>query len=79
MKKTSADTDGLCRLRNIILVFHELAFNKGPFESRLGPFQVLDVERIPFGPYLAVGATVVLFWGRAIWRWYSSLFNQGLG
>lgn len=30
-------------------------------------------EKIPFGPYLAVGAVVSLLWGAKLWRWYESL------
>jgi leader peptidase (prepilin peptidase)/N-methyltransferase len=30
-------------------------------------------QRIPFGPYLAMGGLVSLCWGEAIWRWYLSL------
>jgi leader peptidase (prepilin peptidase)/N-methyltransferase len=26
--------------------------------------------RIPFGPYLAIGAVISLFWGQDILRWY---------
>jgi len=31
-------------------------------------------SRIPFGPFLAAGAFVALFWGQAIWDAYLSLF-----
>ena len=27
-------------------------------------------EEIPFGPYLAVSAIIVIFWGEMLWRWY---------
>ncbi|MFA5104020.1 MAG: prepilin peptidase [Candidatus Margulisiibacteriota bacterium] len=27
-------------------------------------------EEIPFGPYLAVSAIIVIFWGETLWRWY---------
>jgi len=30
-------------------------------------------QRIPFGPYLAMGGLVSLLWGEMIWRWYLSL------
>jgi leader peptidase (prepilin peptidase) / N-methyltransferase len=31
-------------------------------------------SRIPFGPFLAAGALVALFWGQAIWDFYVGLF-----
>ena len=31
-------------------------------------------SRIPFGPYLAAGALIALFWGPAIWDFYRNLF-----
>lgn len=30
-------------------------------------------SRIPYGPYLALGAAVWLFWGPALWGWYTTL------
>ena len=30
-------------------------------------------QRIPFGPYLALGGLISLLWGDVIWRWYLSL------
>ncbi|WP_135230189.1 prepilin peptidase [Deinococcus fonticola] len=32
-------------------------------------------NKIPFGPYLAIGAVVALFWGEPIIRWYSGLMG----
>ena len=29
-------------------------------------------QRIPFGPYLAGGALISLFWGKDLWAWYWS-------
>lgn len=29
-------------------------------------------QKIPFGPYLAVGALISLFWGEILWGWYRS-------
>jgi leader peptidase (prepilin peptidase) / N-methyltransferase len=31
-------------------------------------------SRIPFGPFLAAGAMIALFWGQAIWDFYRGLF-----
>jgi leader peptidase (prepilin peptidase) / N-methyltransferase len=31
-------------------------------------------SRIPFGPFLAAGALIALFWGQAIWDAYTGLF-----
>ncbi len=31
-------------------------------------------DRIPFGPFLAVGALVALLWGETIWDWYRGPF-----
>ncbi len=31
-------------------------------------------SRIPFGPFLAAGALVALFWGQAVWDFYVGLF-----
>jgi len=28
---------------------------------------------IPFGPFMAVGSWLILFWGPAFWRWYLAL------
>ncbi len=30
-------------------------------------------QRIPFGPYLALGGIISLLWGESLWRWYLSL------
>ena len=30
-------------------------------------------QRIPFGPYLALGGLISLLWGENLWRWYISL------
>lgn len=30
-------------------------------------------KKIPFGPYLAAGGLVSLFWGEALWKWYIHL------
>ena len=30
-------------------------------------------QRIPFGPYLALGAIISLLWGDSLWQWYWSL------
>jgi len=30
---------------------------------------------IPFGPFLAIAATVYLFWGQGLIYWYLHLFN----
>jgi leader peptidase (prepilin peptidase)/N-methyltransferase len=30
-------------------------------------------SRIPYGPYLALGALIWLFWGPALWNWYMAL------
>ena len=32
-------------------------------------------DRIPFGPFLAVGAVVALFWGDGVTNWYWGLFR----
>jgi len=32
-------------------------------------------EQIPLGPFLALGALVVLFWGDALWAWYLSFLG----
>ncbi len=34
-------------------------------------------DRIPFGPFLATGAVLALFWGEPLYRFYRSLFNLG--
>ncbi|MHB8781384.1 MAG: prepilin peptidase, partial [Candidatus Geothermincolia bacterium] len=34
-------------------------------------------DRIPFGPFLATGAVLALFWGEPLYRLYRSLFNLG--
>lgn len=34
-------------------------------------------ERIPFGPFLALGGTLALFWGEPLYRLYRSLFHLG--
>lgn len=31
--------------------------------------------KIPFGPYLAMGSVISLFWGRKVIFWYTGLFN----
>jgi len=31
-------------------------------------------QKIPFGPYLAVGAVISLIWGDALWKWYMFTF-----
>jgi leader peptidase (prepilin peptidase) / N-methyltransferase len=31
-------------------------------------------SRIPFGPYLAGGALIALFWGPSLWSAYRSIF-----
>ena len=31
-------------------------------------------SRIPFGPFLAAGAVIALFWGQAVWDFYVGLF-----
>ena len=31
-------------------------------------------SRIPYGPYLALGAVIWALWGQAIWDWYYNLF-----
>ena len=36
-------------------------------------------ERLPFGPFLAVAATIVLLWGESLWRWNMSLYAGGIG
>ncbi|HKK01127.1 MAG TPA: prepilin peptidase, partial [Desulfuromonadales bacterium] len=33
---------------------------------------------IPFGPFLAAGALVFLFWGGALIHWYLSFFGPAL-
>ena len=35
-------------------------------------------SRIPFGPYLALGAAVWLFWGPRLVEWYFSLLRPGM-
>jgi leader peptidase (prepilin peptidase)/N-methyltransferase len=30
-------------------------------------------QRLPFGPFLAAGAVIVLLWGEGIWSWYLGL------
>lgn len=30
-------------------------------------------QRIPFGPYLALGCMISLLWGKELWRWYIML------
>jgi len=32
-------------------------------------------QKIPFGPYLAVGAILSLLWGNILWRWYWGLLK----
>ncbi len=32
-------------------------------------------DRIPFGPFLALGAIVALFWGNGLMKWYWGLFR----
>ena len=32
-------------------------------------------SRIPYGPFLVIGATLDLFWGNEIWRWYLRLIG----
>ena len=32
-------------------------------------------SRIPYGPFLALGATLDLFWGHQIWNWYLTLIG----
>lgn len=34
-------------------------------------------SRVPFGPFLALGAAIWVFGGEAIWNWYFGLFNSG--
>ena len=34
-------------------------------------------SRIPYGPYIALGSLVWIFWGRDIIHWYVSLFSKG--
>jgi leader peptidase (prepilin peptidase)/N-methyltransferase len=34
-------------------------------------------SRIPYGPYIAFGSLVWIFWGREIIHWYVTLFNKG--
>ena len=34
-------------------------------------------NRIPFGPYLALGAFIWIFTGLALWKWYSGLWQPG--
>lgn len=34
-------------------------------------------RRLPFGPFLAVGAGVVLLWGSTLWRWNLALAGGG--
>jgi len=29
-------------------------------------------QRIPFGPYLAIGGVIALLWGDSLWQWYIS-------
>ncbi|MDA8234977.1 MAG: prepilin peptidase [Clostridia bacterium] len=31
-------------------------------------------DSMPFGPFLALGALVVLFWGPQLWAWYAGFF-----
>ena len=32
-------------------------------------------QTIPFGPFLALGAMLALFWGSTIWEWYTGFFR----
>ncbi len=34
-------------------------------------------SRVPFGPFLALGAAIWVFGGEAIWNWYFGMFNSG--
>ncbi|MBN1557253.1 MAG: prepilin peptidase, partial [Lentisphaerae bacterium] len=36
-------------------------------------------SRIPYGPYLALGAVLWLFWGKTFWRFYLDLLQYGPG
>lgn len=53
-----------------------------PFASVLATLAILIVSpfakvsaktKFPFGPFLAVGAVIVLFWGAPLWNWYLNL------
>ena len=35
-------------------------------------------SKIPFGPYLALGAVVWLFWGTELLTWYMGLLRPGI-
>ncbi len=45
-----------------------------PQTSDHGP-RTMESTRIPFGPFLALGATVSLFWGNDPIRWYLSILR----
>lgn len=34
---------------------------------------------LPFGPYLALGAFIWMFYGPAVWKWYFALLQSGAG
>lgn len=40
----------------------------------------LQIEsRIPFGPFLSLGAFIYMMWGSEIWRWYAHFFLKPFG
>jgi len=47
------------------------AFAAGVFVLPLVLLRVLDRrDYIAYGPFIAAGAVIALFWGDAIWDWY---------
>lgn len=47
------------------LVYHQRA-ERTDWQLVLEPWQ----RRVPFGPFLALGTAIALFWGDGLWRWY---------
>ncbi len=34
--------------------------------------------KLPFGPFLSMGAIVYIFWGEQLMQWYARILNGGL-